>query len=111
MNVVGVFEIIGIVAVFTIFLFAIAIISYILIAQIKKLIVKHKIKTRYKKLPTAKCYCRDCSKFEPKTGECCEPCNSKYMSPTWFCCFAEPLTGNKFKEREKLMEELGDNWR
>ena len=61
-----------------------------------------KIKTRFNKKPTAKCYCRDCAKWNPDNGKCSDEFNLRHMGPGWFCCFAEPLTGKRFIERDKL---------
>lgn len=66
---------------------------------------KYTIKRRFKKKPIAKCYCRDCKLWNPKTGECYDHCNLRYMGPSWFCCFAEPLTGKNFIERENYLKE------
>lgn len=60
---------------------------------------------RYYKKPTAKCYCRDCKKFNVNTGVCADSCNSRHMSPGWFCCFAEPLKPSEFHKREKEYEK------
>ena len=68
---------------------------------------KRQIKKRFRKPPTAKCYCRDCQKFEPDTGKCWDGCNSRLMNPTWFCCFAEPLKGERYKKRDEQMRKDG----
>ena len=71
------------------------------------LIRKHKIKTRFNKPPTAACYCRDCEQFNPETGKCWDICNTRLISPEWFCCFAVPLTGEQYVKRDKIMKEKG----
>ena len=74
---------------------------------ISNMLTHYKIKKRFKKTPTAACYCRDCKKWDPETGKCWDPCNTRLMGAEWFCCFAVPLTGDRFKEREKQFKESG----
>ena len=73
---------------------------------VHKSLIARKIKKRFNKPPTAKCYCRDCEQWEPETAKCWDNCNSRLMAPDWFCCFAEPLTGDRFKEREKVITKM-----
>lgn len=75
-------------------------IAMVILELIKNLYVRYKIRTRYNKKPTAKCYCRDCKKFNPETGECGDPCNGRRMGPSWFCCFADPIDTNIFLKRK-----------
>lgn len=48
-----------------------------------------KIKHRFDKPPTARCYCIDC-KYHCTDGKCVEGFTSRYMGDSWFCCFATP---------------------
>lgn len=72
--------------------------------------IRHKIgyKRRFKVKPTAACYCADCRKWNQLTGECSDHCNSRIMSPNWFCCFADPLTKRE-QERRNQMEDVSYN--
>lgn len=101
-------QLLGVIFLLLILGFCIVIIYTVLNELIKNKITKYKIKTRYNKKPTARCYCRDCKLFIPDTGKCLDSCNSRYMGPGWFCCFAEPLTGELYKERDKYMKERGE---
>lgn len=66
---------------------------------------QYRIKHRFDKPPTAKCYCRDCKKWEPETGKCYDHCNSRLMADNLFCCFAEPITGEICKQREERIKK------
>lgn len=66
---------------------------------------QYRIKHRFDKPPTAKCYCRDCNKWEPETGKCYDHCNSRLMADNWFCYSAEPITGELFKQREEWIRK------
>lgn len=77
---------------------AIAVITY----DIDNLIYRHKYKHRFDKSPTAKCYCKDCKKWNPENGECADECNKRRMADVWFCCFAEPADKEEIKRREQL---------
>lgn len=69
--------------------------------SINELIYKHKYKHRFDKPPLAKCYCKDCKKWNPDTGACDDGCNSRFMSSAWFCCFADPIDLEELKRRHK----------
>ena len=87
-------------------------IGFIIIKDIiHESLIARKVKKRFNKPPTAKCYCRDCKDWTPETGKCWDQCNSRSMAPDWFCCFAEPLTGEKFEEREKEMKQMEEELR
>ena len=100
-------ESVGLVALCMVVIVIVVSIYSILRELLNNAIIKHKIKKRFKKPPTAACYCRDCKKWEPETGKCWDACNSRLMGAEWFCCFAEPLTGELFKAREKQFKEGG----
>ena len=105
----NVLESIGIVSLLCIGAFILFDISVVIRNWIQDTVDKYKIKTRFKKPPTAKCYCRDCENFEPRTGKCFDQCNSRMMSPSWFCCFAEPLTGRQLLQRNLYFKERDNN--
>lgn len=65
---------------------------------------KYIIKHRFDKSPTAKCYCRDCIRWDPESGKCHSGFNSQLMGPGWFCYLAEPLTGEAFENRNKNLK-------
>lgn len=85
-----------------------AFITYFVIFAIKeaieRYIYQYKYKHRFNKPPTAKCYCRDCIRWNSETGECGDHCNSRRMGADWFCCFAEPLSKTQSKE-------MNNDWR
>ena len=43
--------------------------------------------------------------LDPETGKCWDHSTIRLMGPGWFCCFAEPLKGERFSERDKIMKE------
>lgn len=104
-------ESVGLVTVFCVCAFIILIVFNIIKDTFHELLIAHKVKKRFDKPPTAKCYCRDCKDWEPETGKCWDQCNSRVMSPAWFCCFAVPLTGEEFEERDKLMKQIEESLR
>ena len=54
---------------------------------VKKLKYHYKVKHRFNKPPTAKCYCRDC-RFHGADGKCYSFVN-KRTNDSWFCAWAE----------------------
>ena len=100
-------EYIGICSLGVVVIFIVIVLYSIIREFVRSMITKYKIKKRFKKPPTAACYCRDCKKWEPETGKCWDACNSRLMGAEWFCCFAEPLTGELFKARERQFKEGG----
>lgn len=60
---------------------------------VKRLNYHYKVKHRFNKPPTAKCYCRDC-RFHWADGKCCSFVD-KRTNDSWFCAWAER------KENEK----------
>ena len=76
----------------------------IAVAFIRDAIHKRIIKHRFSKTPTAKCFCRDCKKWNPGDGECSDPCNSRHMNEAWFCCFADPINRIEEKQRDETTE-------
>ena len=69
--------------------------------SINELIYKYKYKHRFDKPPLAKCYCKDCKKWNPDTVACNDGYNSRLMGPAWFCCFADPIDLEELKRRHK----------
>ena len=61
--------------------------------KIEKYKRQYRIKHRFDKPPTAKCYCRDCKFWDKESGEC----HSHHTAPgycmadCWFCYSAEPI--------------------
>ena len=68
---------------------------------------QYRIKHRFDKSPTAKCYCRDCKFWEPETGKCHSHHTAPgyHMADCWFCYSAEPITGEVFKQREEWIRK------
>mgnify|MGYP006981642945 CR=1 FL=1 len=66
-----------------------------IIDGVENLKYRHKLKRRFNKPLTAKCYCRDCI-FHGDYGKCCSFSN-KYTADDCFCCEAQPkeLNGNE----------------
>ena len=64
-----------------------------------EVVKKYKIKHRFDKPPTAKCYCRDCKYWNCRSWHC-----RKYegysMAAAWFCCLAEPLNATELQKRD-----------
>ncbi|WP_090246732.1 hypothetical protein [Eubacterium barkeri] len=78
---------------------------YIIKEKISEAIGEYKIKHRFDKPPTAKCYCRDCKMWDPETRKCSDHCNSRIMNDACFCCFAEPLSAYRLKTRQIIIDE------
>ena len=55
---------------------------------------KHKIKHRFDKPPTAKCYCIDCRLHDNNTGRCYR-FERFHSADNWFCFDAEPKKEKK----------------
>lgn len=52
---------------------------------------KYRIKHRFDKPPTAKCYCIDCEHWDRETGECYRFVREhRHTADNWFCWEAEP---------------------
>ena len=68
---------------------------------------RYRIKHRFNKLPTAKCYCRDCKFWNPENGAChvSHTAPGYYMADNWFCYSAEPVTGEIGKRREEWIRK------
>lgn len=49
----------------------------------------HRVKHRFDKPPTAKCYCRDCTRHDNATGRCYK-FKEWLTADCWFCWDAEP---------------------
>ena len=97
---IGFISVCGVILLFLIYLFVEA------RKLINELIYRYQYKHRFDKPPIAKCYCRDCSKWDPIDGECSDHCNSRHMADKWFCCFADPLTKDEAEKRRKQYELL-----
>lgn len=74
---------------------------YLLLCAIKKGVKKlkyhYKVKNRFNKPPTAKCYCRDC-RSHGADGKC-YGFVSKQTNDSWFCAWAEER--KYYDEQEK----------
>lgn len=77
----------GSVIVITVFL-ALSMLWEYLTDQIDMAKYSHKRKHRFDKPPTAKCYCKDCDRYETDV----EYCNrfSRYVLDSDFCSYAKP---------------------
>lgn len=64
---------------------------------VKWLKYHYKVKHRFNKPPTAKCYCRDC-RFHGADGKC-QSFVSKRTNDSWFCVWAEER--KYYDEQEK----------
>lgn len=51
----------------------------------------YRIKHRFDGPPTAKCYCRDCTKHNNETKQCSK-FSGWYTADNWFCWDADPST-------------------
>ncbi len=56
--------------------------------RIERRIRHYKIKHRFDKPPTAKCYCKDCERHSADGR--CRKFNGWYTGDSWFCWDAEP---------------------
>lgn len=66
---------------------------------IDRLEYRHKIRHRFDKPPTAKCYCKDC-RLHRKDGKCTLPGIGRYTPPNGFCYEAEPSNDYKGARQE-----------
>lgn len=74
----------------------VAIIGYLIAALwyefkewVHRLKYNYRVKHRFDKPPTAKCYCRDCKRHDPKSGRCYK-FKEWLTADCWFCWDAEP---------------------
>jgi hypothetical protein len=87
-------EFIGLVTLLTIGFFLIAGILYEINEMISRTTYAWRVRHRFNKPPTAKCYCRDCKSHDPDTHRCYRfgettkeyRCTADY----WFCWEADP---------------------
>jgi len=80
-----------------IFVIMLIMVAIILINITKSLKLKHKIKHRFDKPPTAKCYCKDCRSHR-KDGGCR---HFAWMTADhWFCWQADPITEERKETNE-----------
>lgn len=84
------FSLIGVISCIAVIIILIMLLVMTLKEKVEDRIHDYKVEHRFDKPPTAKCYCRDCMLWDSETGKCYDSCNSRYMGPAWFCCFAEP---------------------
>lgn len=66
---------------------------------------KYKYKHRFDKPPTAKCYCKDCAKWNPENETCGDFYNNRKMADNWFCCFASPMSSKELADRRREMDD------
>lgn len=59
---------------------------------IDKLKCNYRVKHRFDKPPTAKCYCIDCKYHSEVVGRCCR--FNMNTADNWFCWDAEPIKKN-----------------
>lgn len=97
-------EWIGAISIIVMAAFVSTVIIFAIKEAVERYVYQYKYKHRFNKPPTAKCYCRDCIRWNPETGECGDHCNSRRMGADWFCCFAEPLSKTQSKEMETIKE-------
>ena len=56
---------------------------------VHRLKYRRAVKHRFDKPPMAKCYCVDCDRYNPKSGECYGH-SGWYVADSWFCWSATP---------------------
>lgn len=93
MKLIDVFALVGLMAtVLVALLFGSMFIDYIT-DKIRKAKYHYKVKHRFDKPPTAKCYCIDCQRYQPikglRNGRCCK-FNGWGVADNWFCWDATP---------------------
>ena len=103
----SVFAAVGAIALLTVLLCMVLMIICYLTNIIEEARRQHRIKHRFNKPPTAKCYCRDCKFWNPENGECHVSHTAKgyCMADNWFCYSAEPVTGEIGKQREEWIRK------
>lgn len=85
----NVLMLIGLLSIIAIILVGVAILVDAIKERIRNLKMKHIIKHRFDKPPTAKCYCKDC-KHWIEDGACCTIFKGWRTADNWFCWKAEP---------------------
>ena len=66
----------------------------------------YKYNHRFDKLPTAKCYCKDCSLYGDFTSRSLCRKHKSHFSEDYFCKDADPCTAQAGLTREKRNEEM-----
>ena len=61
---------------------------------------KHRVKHRFDKPPTAKCYCRDCVHHDPKNERCYRFTEYRCTADYHFCWEASPRSRHNNTEEE-----------
>ena len=83
---------------------AIGVVLSLIVDFVNELIDEYKHQKRYKhrfdKPPTAKCYCKDCKKWNPERGSCAK-FKGWLTADSWFCWDAEPITKEQAKREER----------
>ena len=69
---------------------------------IRRCSYRYKIKHRFKKKPTADCYCKECIFFDSKNNKCdrYSDNNDFYIPESGFCYFAHPINYKKEKNKK-----------
>ena len=82
----------------------------LLICGIKQFIEEriwiYKYNHRFDKLPTAKCYCKDCSLYGDFTSRSLCRKHKSHFSEDYFCKDADPCEAESGLAREKRSEEI-----
>lgn len=87
----GLFMVIGFLTVLGIIVLLVIAIAQIIIERARDLHIKRIQKHRFDKPPTAKCYCRDCRRWNIRDGNgYCEKFSGWCTADSWFCWDAEP---------------------
>ena len=100
-NIESFFTLMGVFAVLILCVFIFLTLFFLAKNFIEEKVNKYQYQHRFDKPPLAACYCKDCVKWNQESGECSDSCNSRHMADCWFCCFAEPMTKEQMKRRER----------
>ena len=87
----------------TSFMFIVGLIVFVANALggwVSNLKYRHRIKHRFDKPPTAKCYCRDCTHHDQKNGRCYRFTEYRCTADNWFCWEAFPRNKNNNTEEK-----------
>lgn len=86
------FTIIGFASILTVVVLLISTLAYELTHKIEDWMYSYRIKHRFDKPPTAKCYCRDCQYHDPETRRCYKlhENTNQLTGDASFCWEAEP---------------------
>lgn len=87
----GLFMVIGFLTTIVIIVFLVIALIAVIKDGIEHLRIKHIQNHRFDKPPTAKCYCRDCKRWNIRDGNgYCEKFKDWCTADSWFCWDAEP---------------------